>query len=41
MIPSYFVELDDFNELSFCGRSIRRLLKLVGCDSMLSIEEKM
>lgn len=36
---SYYIDIDSFDELYICGKSVRRLLKIVGWENALSIEE--
>lgn len=37
--PSYCINLDGFDDLMIYGNSIRRFLKIIGCENALCIEE--
>lgn len=39
VISSWYVDMDGFDELSICGKSVKRLLEIVGWKNALSIED--
>lgn len=39
VITSYFTDLNAFDHLSICDRSFKKMLELVGWESVLSIDE--
>ena len=39
VISSWYVGMDSFDELSICGKSVKRLLEIVGWNNALSIED--